>query len=205
MTTLSTITRLDYENYLIQVYFGSDKDLLKACIKRAYRDFNRTLHGFGEFENANEIYTQAVDLLKNSFDNLKSISESEVTAEIFDSWHKITCERLISLFISHGCPFFVGQAQKWVNMTLKYIFTVGEQRISGFGPVYPYCHVPFDNILLEQLKNYGFPMLNCAWSRLKNYDEYLEKQKWIREKFSILPMDVEFRLWAKQEIQEIEP
>jgi hypothetical protein len=52
--------------------------------------------------------------------------------------------------------FFVGQAQKWVNMTMKYIFTVGEQRIPGFDLVYTYCHVPLDNILLEKIREIWF-------------------------------------------------
>lgn len=201
MPVNSIITRADYESYLVSVYFGSNPDLLTACINRAYRDFNRTLHGFGSFENAGETYSQAVSLLKDSLDGLKATSASQISVEVFDNWHKVTCERLISLFESHGHHLFVGQAQKWVNMTMKYIFTVGEQRVSGFGSVYPYCHVPFDNILLKQLEKYNFPALNCAWSRLDKYDEYLERQKWIRQKFSFAPMDVEFQLWLGKVIE----
>ncbi|MCX6067414.1 MAG: hypothetical protein NT121_16935 [Chloroflexi bacterium] len=80
-----------------------------------------------------------------------------------------------------------------------HIFTLGEQRVAGFEPVYLYCHIPFDNILLEQLEKYGFPALNCAWSRLDNYNKYLEKQKWVRQKFSLVPLDVEFHLWLGKE------
>lgn len=201
MPTNSIISRADYENYLVYVYFGSKPDLLTACINRAYRDFNRTLHGFGNFKNASEIHSEAVSLLKDSLASLKSTCSSQISAEVFDNWHKITCERLISLFESHGHHLFVGQAQKWVNMTMKYIFTVGEQRISGFASVYSFCHVPFDNILLKQLEDYDFPALNGAWSRLDNYDEYLGRQKWIRQKFSLAPMDVEFQLWLGKKIE----
>jgi hypothetical protein len=139
--------------------------------------------------------------LKDSLDNLKPIATSQIAAEVFDSWHKITCERLISLFDRHGHHLFVGQAQKWVNMTTKYIFTVGEQRVSGFDSVYLYCHVPFDNILLKQLKKYDFLALNRAWSRLDKYDEYLERQKWIRQRFSLAPMDVEFQLLLGKDLE----
>jgi hypothetical protein len=201
MPANSLISRTDYENYLIYLYFGSRSDLLTACINRAYRDFNRTLHGFGGLENASDIYKLAVNTLASSLESLKSIAAGEISADIFDDWHKTTCESLISVFGSNDYHLFVGQAQKWVNMTLKYIFTVGEQRIAGFEPVYPYCHVPLDNILLEQLQQYDFPALNCAWSRLDNYGAYLEKQKWVRQRFSLLPMDVEFKLWLGQEIE----
>jgi len=194
------ISRADYENFLVYVYFGPNTNLLTACINRAYRDFNRTLHGFGGLKNASDIYKLAVNALASSHESLKSIAVGEISADIFDDWHKTTCENLISIFVSNGHHLFVGQAQKWVNMTLKYIFTVGEQRITGFEPVYPYCHVPFDNVLLEQLQKYDFPALNCPWSRLDNYGEYLEKQKWVRQKFSLLPLDVEFLLWLGKEI-----
>jgi hypothetical protein len=62
MTAHSTPTRADYENYLVYLYFGSDQDLLKACINRAYRDFNRPLHGFGKFENADELCPSSTPL-----------------------------------------------------------------------------------------------------------------------------------------------
>ncbi len=124
-----------------------------------------------------------------------------MTADVFDSWHETLCKKIVSLFREQGLMFFVGQAQKWVNMTLKYIFTLGEQRVKGFEFAYPYCHVPLDNILINRLKSYGFPSLNCAWSRLDNYDEYLQKQKWIRQRFSRPPMDVEFLLWLGKEIE----
>jgi hypothetical protein len=202
MNIRSTLTRTDYENYLIYLYFGSDQDLLKACINRAYRDFNRTMHGFGKFEKAGQLYDEAVVLLKKSLDSLKLLSSTQsMTAEVFDNWHKTTCKEITSLFDEQGFHLFIGQAQKWVNMTLKYIFTVGEQRIEGFSFAYPFCHVPLDNILLEKLKKYDFPALKCAWSRLDNYEEYLQRQNWLRQKFTLAPMDVEFMLWLGQEIE----
>jgi len=201
MNTLSKLTRTDYENYLVYLYFGSDQDLLKACINRAYRDFNRTMHGFRKFEKAEQLYDEAVILLKGLFDSLKSLSSiTPMTAEVFDNWHRATCEKTTSLFEKKGFHLFIGQAQKWVNMTLKYVFTVGEQRIEGFSFVYPFCHVPLDNILLEQLEKYDFPALKCAWSRLDNYDEYLQRQNWVRQNFHLVPMDVEFMLWLGKEI-----
>ena len=159
------------------------------------------MHGFGKFENSVQLYDKAVILLMESFESLKSLSTSPITAEVFDNWHKKTCEKITSLFDNQGFHLFIGQAQKWVNMTLKYIFTLGEQRVQGFKAVYSYCHVPLDRILLRRLKKYGFPELKSAWSRLDDYDEYLEKQNWLRQKFSLAPMDVEFLLWLGKEIE----
>jgi hypothetical protein len=95
----------------------------------------------------------------------------------------------------------VGQAQKWVNMTFKYIFTLGEQRLLGFQPFYSQCHIPLDKILIAQLTKYGFPTLKSAWSRIDDYNEYLGLQNWVRERFSLAPMDVEFYLWMGKEVE----
>lgn len=63
---LTTITRDDYEDYLVYLYFGTSQNYLKACINRAYRDFNRTMHGYGSFENSVQLFDEAViQLLEN--------------------------------------------------------------------------------------------------------------------------------------------
>jgi hypothetical protein len=120
---------------------------------------------------------------------------------VFDDWHRNTCEMLISYYEQNGFHFFVGQAQKWVNTTLKYIFTFGEKRIPGYEKTIPYCHAPIDNILLEKLKKKGFPPLDRSWSRLDDYDEYIKRQNWIRETFRDGPLIIEFRLWLEKEIE----
>jgi hypothetical protein len=83
-------------------------------------------------------------------------------------------------------------------MTFKYIFTLGEERLPGYGHLYDFCHIPFDNIILKTLQQqHGFPSLPCLWSRLNSYDKYLDRQKWVREQFKCVPLDIEFKLWAR--------
>src|SRR5262249_30329761 len=69
--------------------------------------------------------------------------------------------------------------QKWINMTFKYIFVMGERRIAGFFHLYDFCHVPIDEYLLAALPK-DFVPLGCRWSRLDNYELYLDRQQWIR-------------------------
>ena len=71
MNIRSTLTRADYENYLVYLGFGRDQDLLKACINRAYRDFNRTMHGFSKFEKVGQLYDEAAILLKELLEKLR--------------------------------------------------------------------------------------------------------------------------------------
>ena len=195
----SVITRADYEDYLIRLYFGSEADPLIACIDRAYLDFSRTLSGIRRLNSTEDSRDRAVDTLRKAMIKLRGRLAREVESTEFDYWHKATCEGLISIYKSANYHFYVGQAQKWVNMTLKYIYTFGEERIPGFGPAYPHCHMPLDNIILKKLAHYEFPKLTCAWSRLDDYDEYLNRQVWIRNNFSLVPLDVEFSLWLGTE------
>ena len=62
--------------------------------------------------------------------------------------------------------FNVGLAQKWINMTLKYIFVLGDRRVPGYGHLQPFCHVPLDRFVLEEAMKDGFPKLPFQWSRL---------------------------------------
>jgi len=194
----TALTRSDFENFLIRLYFGKIEEPLAACSRRAYLDFSRTLHGIGP--GSGELYENAKGrLLKR----LALVRYKTLTQELFDEWHRATCQSLADSYFKHGYKsFFVGQAQKWVNMTLKYIYVFGDARIPGYTNLYELCHVPLDNILLEQLEPFHFPHLPCAWSRLDDYKFYLSLQRWVRENFNCPPLDMEFRLWMGQAIAE---
>lgn len=201
MTTCSILTRTDYEDYLIRLYFGSNTDLLSACLGRAYLDFNRTLHGLKNLSNADKLHSKATNHLQAAITELQVRLPNPIDPTTFDNWHKDTCRGLIAVYSGYGYHLYVGQAQKWVNMTFKYIYTLGEERVSGFEPAYRYCHIPLDNIILDVLAEYSFPSLNCSWSRLDDYDEYFMRQAWIRRTFVLAPLDVEFMLWLGKPVE----
>jgi hypothetical protein len=87
-------------------------------------------------------------------------------------------------------------------MTLKYVYVLGEKRLAGFNDLFRYCHVPLDNILIAQLEPYGVRWKTPAWSRINDYDFYLERQIWLRTHFKLLPLEVEFKLWMKGDVRE---
>jgi hypothetical protein len=64
-------SRSDYEEYLVRLYFG-DSDLLTACINRAYRDFNRTIHGLKQVTMKNVIHQEASAYLRKSFGEIQT-------------------------------------------------------------------------------------------------------------------------------------
>jgi hypothetical protein len=190
----------EYEAYLIRLIFGAkvENDPMQVCLSTAYLDFNRTLRGISKIQNRAKLHTDAVDFLTESFDELREKLKAPIDQGGFDDWHKETCEGLMS---TYGEDFTVhgGQAQKWVNMTLKYIYTLGERKIQGFQSACQFCHAPLDKIVVAGLLKNGLPALSTVWSQI-SYDEYFDRQKWIRAKFSIVPLDVEFLLWLGKSI-----
>jgi hypothetical protein len=199
MQAMKSILRVeDFQNSLIAFYFGREEDFLAMCMSRGYRDMQRTLSGIYTHKNKRDLRVAANKALRELLARAQDIS----TSTQFDAWHKKSCERLCSIYHEYGFEgFTAGHAQKWVNMTLKYIYVVNG-RVKGYDHLYEFCHVPFDNILIDALKAHGFCPPDSAWSKL-DYSKYFEKQIWIREHFSsVCPMDVEFKLWLGQDITQ---
>lgn len=189
-------TRQDQEEFLFRLYFGERSDYLNMCIDRAYLDFNRTLHGI---RNHKEIYKSAKIVMAKSLQMLSQNKSTFRSSTVFNEWHKNLCISLCKHYAERGfVNYHIGQAQKWVNMALKYVFTMGEKRLPDYYHVYGFCHIPIDNIIIKNLSDYNPPRLTCAWSRIDNYDEYMAYQNWVRKFFNgSAPLAVEFFLWQK--------
>ena len=188
------ITKKEWHEYVLNLYFGGNEPL-KNCINRAYRDFNRTMHGLSSMKNGKNLTTQAKEYLFNEFTKIKDLDIK--TQNDFDNWHKDRCIGLSDLYKDENFSLFhIWQSQKWINMIFKYIFAYGSDYIKGYDKLYNFLHVPLDNILIDELKKYNPPKLEKSWSRIGDYSTYLEYQKWFRNKFhDETPLDVEFRLW----------
>ena len=149
---MTKLTQEDVHDFWLNVYFGtSDYGRLKeAAVDRAYRDFNRTMHGFGKIRQEISYAVLRQGLLKL----LNTLLLNEYDQDEFDKGHKKTCEELIRLFEKVAdYKISIGQAQKWVNMSLKYWFAIGEKRIPRVEKNYEYYHVPLDNIIQENFTN----------------------------------------------------
>jgi hypothetical protein len=198
----------DQSSFLLRLYFGDKGGDLEKCNKRAYMDLSRTVWGINKGTDP-EHYQHAEQLLRAALTELPGKSGVLVSRQDFDSWHQTLCERLKVQFGAAGyidesgnAKFTYGQAQKWINMALKYVFVFGERRLPGYQYLYPYCHVPIDNIIIANLraeKCGDVPDLGGkAWSRLDDYATYMNFQQWMRTTFTgSAPLAVEFFLWQK--------
>lgn len=190
-----TPSREEHFDFLVRCYFGEGNDLLRLCVHGAYRDFNRTLHGFAKYQSADFLrqsgYQCVIELLRN-------LPKRKISSQHgFDKWHQTACARLQTLYRDHGFPrFTVGQAQKWLNMSMKYVFALGEGRLQGFASLYRFAHIPIDNVFLTRAVALGGPSLPVTWSRLDDYATYLSCQQAFRNLFrGSVPLAAEFWLW----------
>ena len=114
----SVLGESDIKTLLIRLYFGPVTNPVRKSVNRAYRDFNRTLRGFAQHPRSSEIRSSAGAHLESALSTLNTANV--YTQNDFDIWHKELCTELKQLYA--GFPFTVGQAQKWVNMSVKYLF-----------------------------------------------------------------------------------
>ena len=190
------VSASDWDDFVAICYFGRDGDWLDRCMRRAYLDMNRTLHGMSKLgEGHSDWKTAMLGVLK---DRLAMLTGEHVwTQASFDAWHHESVDLLKKISSEHGfSSLSVGQAQKWINMSIKYAIALGERRMSGFHCVYDVAHVALDNVVLERLTELGMSPLGCAWSRLDDYGRYMGCQQWVHDHFpDACSLEVEYRLW----------
>src|SRR3989339_9480 len=170
----SKITNIN--RFLIRVYFGEIKNdnllenKIQIAINKAYLDFCRTLHEFSKEKEHDDILVDSKLYLKNKI--LELTKEQKPNQNFYDNWHRQTCDNIIKFFPLTKNYFHYGQAQKWINMTLKYLFVL---EVSELNNMLAFLHVPIDNIILDKLKNrqMDYPKFETPWSKIDNYDKYI--------------------------------
>ena len=159
------------EDFFIKLYFDTEKGYYNAGIKRAFLDFSRTL----KIKDENRAYLRK-SAEKYISIKLKRITRTEFkTQREFDGFHRTSCEQLIKTWDE----LTFGQAQKWINMTLKYWLLFGEKRINGIDLNAKYFHIPIDSYVQKGMFNEKHPK---AWSKIDNYQTYFDYQELHRNK-----------------------
>ena len=185
------------------------------CSKRAYLDLARTVkyrYSSSELEKMKSKKSSEEDKDKaTNFIDSKNNLISEICSAIlfseevieseksFDKWHEEKCKEITEKMNGNyetvnnndekvlNKSFTIGQAQKWVNMTLKYLWLLNTLP-TGVKP--EYLHVPIDSYIIEIAycnKNKFENALGLeekpdeSWSMLSKYKKYFEIQEAIRE------------------------
>lgn len=171
---------------LIAFYFGTEvaiadvtsEQVIIGASRRAYADLKRTLRGIGTRPDRDDLKQKTHESITTFVDDLASIDSQED----FDRAHKEWCTKTVAEFKQHihptrpGFEFRYGQAQKWLNMTLKYLAVLDHPEVQR---VYPYLHVPVDLYVYNEAAKEGVKRLT-AWSTL-DLERYIAYQESLRE------------------------
>ena len=225
-------------DFLLYSYFGfSSGDLDQTrkvkCSYRAYLDLARTVkytYSSTELEKAT-VGTDAhafIDIRKKRIEDvcsklIESIESFPNYPDDFGTWHDDQCVQIIRQmntpyddggknFLKDGFTFTYGQAQKWVNMTLKSLWLL-DMLPNGFSEAE--LHVPVDSFILEALKETqqfntegnkitgsgeSYYYNGEAWSAISESKNYKKLQDGIRDiakKQGISPIQWEGPAWIK--------
>lgn len=159
---------LMYNYFKLTFSHGEDKKkVLNACIKRAYSDAAQQ----GAFHALLKEDTLKKKAKKAQDKSTKTITEAlekllEHDAVRFENWHHETCNALCDTYKNvcskNNILFSYGNAQKWVNMSLKYLSMLNEI-YKVYRPGCEFCkaysaniekyrsefHVPVDSYIIE--------------------------------------------------------
>lgn len=159
------------QSFFIRLYFDDSKGFYFAGIRRAFLDFSRTL----KIKDINRL-TYKENAENFILERLTELTQIDfLTQDEFDKWHSDTCKNLIVVWDE----LKVGQAQKWINMTLKYWLLLGEKRIPGIEKNARYFHIPIDSFVQKGMFGEKYP---SAWSKIDNYETYMDYQRRHRNK-----------------------
>ena len=174
---------------MVYLYFGNIANLYKAGSARAYLDFCRTIK-FTPSSNEEERAQARTDVDGFIESKFKAIADAGITSqEKYDKWHEEICEKIVERYEKVcGKQFCIGQAQKWVNMTVKYLYLIDGGCIK---PIIPFAHVPLDNyVFAAAMEHLALSSDGLTpWSKIEKYNLYLDYQKGIRKAVKALNTD----------------
>lgn len=167
-------------HFLKTVFFYDYSDIFKASSNRAYQDFCRTIRvkGFKEKTDSEKEEARAAvtDYLKDRITGIDGGIKTIHDQAGFDFWHHETCERIIEKF-KPCAQLNYGQAQKWLNMTFKYLRVLDEPNVKY---LFPWLHAPIDTLVFDRAAQIGVQnTTKQSWSNW-DYDKYKDYQKKLR-------------------------
>ena len=128
-----------------------------------------------------QLRLKATDRLRTGIDMIKQAKPHN--QRDYDEWHEKTCYDIRGIYISAHVSLTFGQVQKWVNMTLKYLYSLGARAFDGY---LDYLHVPLDDhTFVIAKRNLRIPRPKEAWSRWDDYsNDYMKYQRELRARIS---------------------
>ena len=151
-------TTLQVNKYADRVLMTEVKNFEGAAHK-AYADMaRRTLRIKENSKERKVLKEQATEILRQAVEDLKNDSSD------FPKWHEKSCNALIACY---GGQISYGQAQKWLNMLLKYLYVYD---VKGYESLFAEerprtMDLPVDTTVIKKLRKYGVNPPAIGWSK----------------------------------------
>lgn len=148
--------------FLKYAYFNMTKgdsmnDILIKCAEKAYLDLCRTIKFNTENKDTRKGAKQKIcEMLVHEYDILENaVKGSDEKQNAFDCEHKRICEEIINTY-SEISELTYGQAQKWLNMMLKYVLMTAED-----SALKNYLHIPVDSYIMQAVGSDNPKLKHC--------------------------------------------
>ena len=190
--------RFKREGYRIKKYAEHPVKTIPLVVQLAYLDVNRTIRGI-ESEQSTSFKQAVVSFIENL------LAAPPNTQEAFDQLLNRCCQQCLDYSSPSGAQIYYGQAQKILNMSLKYLYNeyaAYKGKLNQFGfpddNVEHFFHLPIDSQIRD------FLVGNCQfidptslpWSQW-NYEHYISFQNQLRKRIAVQhsPLEIDYMLW----------
>ena len=172
---------------------STEEEVISKAIDKAYApSVLRALKTGGISTKAPR--AEVKELLINELPKALHSSMSRVE---FDNWIADLCEKIKGIFHKYKITdYTLGNAQKLLNMTIKYIFS--SDIINPDLDFFKVTHIPIDRIIMKAAtKKLGVAPLEKAWSATDDMTELLDYQLRLRDSLSSneFPLLWEIKNW----------
>ncbi len=182
--------------YRKKEYENKPVPIVSEIVQLGYLDVNRTLRGIEPEQS--EIFKDTVVAFINNL-----LTSSPENQEDFDLLHRRCCEKCLDA--KGGTRIHYGQAQKLLNMSLKYLYNeyavyrgkVNQLRFPE-NNVEHLFHLPIDSQIRDFLINncHFIAPTRLPWSQW-NYEHYFSFQSQLRQRLNpqYSPLEIDYMLW----------
>lgn len=181
----------------------NEEDLIKRAERYAWNDlYLLNFNNISKITRTEGEKNKIFDEMYSVFDDM--LQKTYKKAEDFDKAHKKACEKFLKL-LARGTEQeweklnndYYGKAQKFVNMTFKYLLSTGKYDEE----IFRWCHMPLDIYTLHWFYRETGIFIE-GWSSIKE-DVYYEIQKIIRSRIQLRRNELsvlqnEFLIWEQE-------
>ena len=151
--------------YIVKACNNEYKNIYQCAVAQAWLDVCRSV----SVKNNKKNIEHAKEVIANMLQ--KYYESKPKNAEAFEGWY----DSLLS-DSTKNTKLTVGQAQKIINMSFKYLFCCADIRNSKMSH-FTWCHMPLDSVTLEWLG-----MKGLVWNSINDSELYSMITKFARQK-----------------------